>query len=588
MKMHIVSCPHCGTYLLHDTAQCHACGHVIDQRSAAPLKQIKSRDLPTDEAVADDMQACPSCGETCRKGLVRCWSCSTFLRPDIEESFRRKQELNRSQLEYIDLPVLEATVVTEEDSLQRRDSNPDSLYLARPYAVEESSGDDDFDLSSDAGFLDESPLAEEPSQYRLAEPEAEPMSSETFKLMYDESEPQVTSSSVDSPIASEPDEPEIRAEKFEPPVRSEEPPPSKQEIESAAAEDLLKIAAAEEKDINHVRKSLRSKDSFVIFCPQGCRIRVKERHRGRAGKCPRCQSEFVVPRKVTPKKAETAEASAEPVLASRYKKWLDDIRLHTVDPQKLRIKADSLLNECQAVDVGFAEEDIILATLIAGKYGVNPKKIAPIRQTMIQHFLKQGTVDQLTIPAKKVFAADTFGQFVIAQPAPDGTESLFSDIPVFGTNRIAVRIPKSPDSPHAQYLSFCLSEFRAFVEGMQTVCGREGFGTNVSVPLTDEYATFKCAISGVPVKELGKINYYVKDPGFKLEVVGWRCAGCKIVVSEAARVEAKLGGANGKGIAKAKCPKCTQKMGDQPLYQVAGPTNVPAPAETEAEPAAMS
>jgi predicted Zn-ribbon and HTH transcriptional regulator len=93
------------------------------------------------------------------------------------------------------------------------------------------------------------------------------------------------------------DEPPVRSELIEPPIRSAEPPPSKQELEAAAADELLKIAAAEEKDLEKVRKSQQNKDTFVICCPKGCRIRVKEKHRGQAGKCPRCQSEFVVPKK---------------------------------------------------------------------------------------------------------------------------------------------------------------------------------------------------------------------------------------------------------------------------------------------------
>ena len=586
MKMQIVSCPHCGTYLLNDTAQCHACGHVIDQRSASQLKQIKSRILPTDGAVSDDMQACPNCGETCRTGLVRCWNCSTFLRPEIEESFRRKQEMGRKQIEHVDLPILEATFVTEEDSLQRREVTPESFYTVRPYAIEDSGGDDDFDLSSDAGFLEESQAPLVPDNLTLAETPDLFSDSETFRLQVSEDEPEALPETVIPTLPVEVAEPAVRAAAVEPPVRREEPPPSKTEVEAAAAEDLLKIAADEEQDIQQVRKKIRSKDSFVIFCPQGCRIRVKERHRGRAGKCPRCQSEFVVPRKVVPKAVAAAAASTgEPALVSRFKKWLGDIRLHTVDPQKLRIKADSLLNECQSVDIGFSEDDLLLATLLAGKFGANAKKIPPLRQAMIEHFLKQGTVEQLTIAGKKVFPKATFSQLTIAQPAPIGTESLFADIPVFGTNRIALRIPKTPDSPHPQYLSFCLSEFRAFVQGIQTVCGFEGLGENTEIPLTEEYSTFKCAVSGTPVKELAKVNYYVKDPGFKLEVTGWRCAGCKIVISEAARVEAKLGGANGKGIAKAKCPKCTQRLGDQPLYQVAGNDVQQPSAVAETEPA---
>lgn len=584
MKMQIVSCPHCGTYLLNDTCECHACGHVLDKRAAAlPQAHI----LPTDNAVAEDMEACPSCGETCRTGLVRCWNCGTFLRPEIEESYRKKQASTHFEIEHIDLPILEASFVTEEDSLQRRDAGFDSDFNSAPenyFQASDTGGDDedDFDLSMGTVFgevVDEAQeVASDEETFRLRPLEETPAPSiPTYAG---------TPAASTSPAEMDVNEPPVQSEAELPPIQSlNEPPPSPQEVEAAAAEDLLKIAADEEQDIQQVRKSMRSKDTFVIFCPQGCRIRVKERHRGRKGKCPRCQSEFVVPRKPAPKKveAEAASTGEDPVLTSRYKKWLNDIRLHTVDPVKLRIKADSLLNECQAVDIGFSADDLLIATLVVGKFGANAKKFPPVRQAMIEHFSKQGTFEQLAIPAKKLLTKELLTQITAAQPAAIGVESLFADIPVFGTNRIAVKLPKTPDSTNPQYLSFSLSEYRAFVEGMQSVCGIQDFGTNTEVPLTDEYLVHKCVMSGAPVQELAKLNYYIKDPGFKLEVTGWRCAKCGVVLSEAARTEAKLGGANGKGIAKAKCLKCTQKFGDLPLYRLVV-SETPAPATTEPEP----
>ena len=585
MKMQIVSCPHCGTYLLHDTADCHACGHVINERAQS---QTKARSLPTDGAVSDDMAECPNCHEHCRTGLVRCWSCGTFLRAEIEAAYRKKQAMSRREVEHIDLPVLEASFVTEEDSLQKRDSTIDSLVAEYPYSTENTTDDDDFDLSSGAVFgeaVDEEFEVSGDLQFSLQPDDNQQTDEpETFRLQVTEDEPLPVKESGVLPPESGTSLPPLQSDSSPPPVRSiDEAPPSVQEVEAAAAEDLLKIAADEEQDIQQVRKTIRSKDTFIVFCPQGCRIRVKERHRGKSGKCPRCQCDFVVPKKPVPKKSEAA--AAEPVATSRYKKWLSDIRLHTVDPTKLRIKADSLLNECQPVDLGFSAEDLLIATLLVGKFGANPKKFPPLRTAMMEHFFKQGTIEQLAVAAKKVLTKELLTQLSMAQPAPTGTESLFADIPVFGTNRIAVKLPKIPDSPLPQYLSFCLSEFRAFVEGLQTVCELEGFGANTDIPLTDEYLTRKCALSSAPVKELAKLNYYSKDPGFKLEVTGWKCAGCGIYVSEAARAEAKLGGANGKAIAKAKCPKCTKKFGDLPLYQLAG-AGVEQPAETtEPEPA---
>ena len=49
---------------------------------------------------------------------------------------------------------------------------------------------------------------------------------------------------------------------------------------------------------------------------------------------------------------------------------------------------------------------------------------------------------------------------------------------------------------------------------------------------------------------------------------GHRCTACGLVVSEESRRKEKIGGLNGKGLAKAKCPKCGGKFGTAPLYQV--------------------
>lgn len=115
---------------------------------------------------------------------------------------------------------------------------------------------------------------------------------DAFRQMFAASAPQASPES---------EEPPMREEFIEPPIRFEEPPLSPQEIDAAAADELLKIAAADEQALQKLRKEQRSKDTFVITCPKGCQIRVKESHRGRSGKCPRCQSEFIVPKKPSPK-----------------------------------------------------------------------------------------------------------------------------------------------------------------------------------------------------------------------------------------------------------------------------------------------
>ena len=62
------------------------------------------------------------------------------------------QESGRQAVEHVELQILEATSVTEEDSLKRRVSTPDAFLASHPYATENQVGDDDFELGSDAQF----------------------------------------------------------------------------------------------------------------------------------------------------------------------------------------------------------------------------------------------------------------------------------------------------------------------------------------------------------------------------------------------------------------------------------------------------
>ena len=346
-------------------------------------------------------------------------------------------------------------------------------------------------------------------------------------------------------------------------------------------DDLLKIAADEEAEIAHVRKAATSKDTFVVYCPQGHRIRVREKFRGKTGKCPKCESTFVVPLKPKPNAKRKTDHELNTVNAGeggttagsgRYAHWLTDVRLHTVVPEKLKLKIDSLLNEFQAVDLGISADDLLLVTLVAsaGMFGGNLKKKPAIRAAMMEQLAKpEAPIDGLAVATKRQFAKETFAQLVVVQPAPLDTESLFGNIPVFGAGRIAVRLPKSAEDKYAQYLSLSLSEFRAFAQALQAVGGLVGLGENTEIPLTDHYESYKCHYSEVPVRDLASIDYYRKDPTFKLEIGGWKCSGCGLIVSEDARKKEKLGGLNGKGLAKAKCPKCAQKFGSNALVQLA-------------------
>lgn len=594
MAIQIINCPACGTFLLDDTAGCHACGHVLRAHeigAAAPTA------LPTDQAVDDDMEICATCGESCRKGLVRCWNCGSFTRPEIEAAYRQRSDSSSVVGDRdFDLPELDASMVTEEDSMQRRSpSTPEDLLAAPPMAREEDDGMDDFELSEDVTLSESDDSAFDLSDTFQLQADA-PAESTGYSLgpVPDvPTAPATPAAEMDTipllsnPAAAEEGNPFATGAPAQTPAKAETPAPTPED-------ELLKIAADEEAEISQVKKGMRSKNSFVVFCPQGHRIRVREKFRGKTGKCPKCMSVFIVPQKSSPKPEKKTDveipvagaAGAAPT--GRYARWLDDVHLHQVIPEKLKIKADSLLNEFQGVDLGFSAEEILLVTLVtsAGLFGSVAKKKPTVRAAMLEYFQKaDASPDSAPVATKRVMSRDTLGQLLLVQPVPTGMESLFGSIPVFGTGRIAVRLPRLPDEKATPYLSFTLSEFRAFSQALQTVCGIEAFGTNSEIPLSDTYQTFKCHYSENPVRALQHLDYYQKDPAIKLEISGWKCGTCGLIVSEDARKKEKIGGLNGKGIAKAKCPKCSQKFGSNPMYVISEPA---APVAADAAPVTES
>lgn len=519
----------------------------------------QERPLPTDDAVKEDLDVCPKCGETYRKGLVRCWSCGAFTRDEIgaayEERIRGRAESDDG---FRELPVLRVQS-SEDDKTSATGPQADHMIASTAQGGgydldfdETAAADDDFELGSDVELSEATGGEEGYTLAAVEEPTLRMTSSiEAFELPL--------------PEAAEPPLPAAA----EPPL----PGPGESPRE---ADELLEIARQQQRDVAKARKDLQKRiGGFVVYCPQGCRVRVQERHRGRTGRCPKCHSIFFVP---LAKKAAVdasapvaAEATADaPLAAGKFTRWQLDLRLHSVQPQKLKLKPDSLLNDFQAVDVGFADDELLLVTLASGggMFGGGKKKDV-VRAAVLEHLKTKSTLEGLPGAAKVALPREAIGQINLAQPAPPETDSMFGQIPVFGAGRIAVKLPRQGDSPTMQFLSFNLSEFRRFSTNLSELYGIEGFGGRTEIPLADEFQTGSCAVSNEPVQGLLGLPYYEKDPAVKLEVSGWQCGVCKAVVSEAARDKAKLGGAKGKGIAKAKCPKCSQKMGSNPWYKIA-------------------
>jgi hypothetical protein len=265
-----------------------------------------------------------------------------------------------------------------------------------------------------------------------------------------------------------------------------------------------------------------------------------------------------------------AEAAAGPNAVGKYRDWILDLHLHVVNPTKLKLKPGSLLQEYETADVGFAATEILVATVFKGggpfRGMQEPKKKAAARETMLEHLKADGAADQLPLPRQVVISAEDVGQLKVVQPASPLEESIFADVPVFGAGRIVIRLPGAPVAGERLYLSFSLSEFREFARLLAQSFGLENLGQELGIPLVDEISELKCHYSDTVLQSLGNLEFYRADPKFKIVLIGRKCQGCGLIVSEDSRKKEKIGGPSGSGIAKAICPKCKKKFGEISLF----------------------
>jgi hypothetical protein len=330
-----------------------------------------------------------------------------------------------------------------------------------------------------------------------------------------------------------------------------------------------------------------SPDRILIFCPKGHRIEVQEKHRGRTGRCPNCQALFFVPLPETNQTlgqagGDTAAAGETSTAAtngaatpSGYGKWIIDVRLHRVNPAKLKLKSGSLEAEYQTVDLGASPENMLVAAVFSGggpfRAMQEPKKKPTTRKAMLDHLAARKPLDELPVMGKYLLTPDLLAQLKIVQPSVPGEESLFADVPVFGTGRIAVRVAPIDGNSERAYLSFTLSQFREFSQMLSDSFGLANYGGGTSIPLVDNLTDATCHYSEAVMHPLvpDRLEYYRADPAFKVVVLGRRCQKCGLVVSEDSRKKEKIGGASDASIAKAICPKCKAKFGNITLFGLA-------------------
>jgi hypothetical protein len=351
---------------------------------------------------------------------------------------------------------------------------------------------------------------------------------------------------------------------------------------------LLQVALLQEAESKLRRRrrpqltgGAKTPGGFIIFCPYGCRIEVKEQHRGMSGRCPRCKAPFTVPvappdysAAVKKKGADADRAEAGAATPGGFKYWLEDLHVHTVPPEKLKLKADSLTKDFAEADFGFSPEGMLVVSLAkkgGGLFGSGggDKKKAETRTAMLQHLQEAKPRGELPVGEQQLVSPDQLRQMRVVQPAASRAASMFHGVPVFGAGRIAVLMPATDENAPPRYVSLGINQFRRMAQALAELYGIENFGADCGVPIEDEFEDAgKCHYLGVPVRGIKNVEFYRADPTCEVVVAGWKCAGCGLVISEDAREKEKLGGKGGKGLAKVKCPKCQQKFGEQPIHSL--------------------
>jgi hypothetical protein len=586
MTVNILACPSCKSLVLPDTAQCPNCHHVFDERRATtPEFAPGSRTEAPEEEIP-----CPGCNELVRKGLVRCWNCGTFMQQNIADSYR-KMQISPPKVIYSDASHVPSDAGTFSGS-----TTDSGRLIDAPGPG--GSEDDEADFEVTGEMVDEADEAD----FDLGAAEAPSVQNEIVQS---------------APMFAAPPEPEekkapeagakgakdSKASSATKPAKPTSNPEFANEFEKgfggddpASGDVLLRVALAEEAETGGRRRGQKVAEGkvrtgFRIYCPNGHCIEVQERHRGQTGRCPRCRELYHVPagswdeeKAQQEEKAQKAAAIVAAVQAQgdankpieisagEYTRWMLDSHFHSIDLAKLKLKPGSLLKDFQEGDVGFAPDGMLVVLLSkkGGLFGGDKKKLST-RDAVLDHLSKGKAREELPAGGHHFFAAADMPQLRIVQPIVSTEHSMFAGVPVFGDGQIAVRLPKKDDKTNPQFLSFTLSQFRRFSKILDEFYGMKAFGAESGVPLEDVFTERHCHFSDEVLRILENLDYYKDDPGYKLKVIGYKCAGCGLVVSEESRVKEKIGDAAGKKIAKAKCPKCQKPFGNLPLHSLDTP-----------------
>ncbi len=395
-----------------------------------------------------------------------------------------------------------------------------------------------------------------------------------------ESTTKVTSKSKGSATAPEASPPEASGAAD---IPATAPSPAQATSRNKGGEDDLLSFAVEEQKEGKKRKNQKNAERLrkqvLVPCTCGAWIRVNEDQAGKTLRCKQCKQPVVVPGlKKKADKQEKPAAKVESTVAQKTMSWIDDAWFHVLSPAALVLKPGSLSGKHTEVDIAFDNSGLHILTFAGTKkkrsifsFGGGNKKAdhQARRQQIREQVEKTNNFENLeNVEIRKVDAARA-GEVRLVQPVAKVSESMFAGVPVFGEGRIAIFLPIEIDGGKQAFLSFSISGWRVIAEQFKTLFGTELNGTENGIPESDKAETLSCFMNQSRIESVKGLVYYQKDAAYTLELSGHKCKSCGTTISEEARKAAKLGGVKGKGIAKAKCPKCSNKMQAESLYKIA-------------------
>lgn len=494
--------------------------------------------------------ACRSCGESVRTGLVRCWNCNAFMREDVEERYREMTSTPQTII-FSDIPADQRT-----EQMPARDEN---RHIPWAQVFDADLDSSDFSLrESDGAAVGTGQAAAADDGFELDAPATRKTD-------------QSTAAATPQPQAPGADETAKPGPKDTP--KKKEKPQQRKSPDEFDADDLVGIAMEDQRETRRrKRQKLEEarKHRILMPCSCGAWIRVHQDQAGRTVRCRQCKKPVVVP--VMKKKGKEGRRKKKKVAEIKIK-WLEDIRLHVIQPTDVVLKPGSLEKSFEMIDVIFHESGVHLIRYAPpakksffSKAADGPPAIEEQRRLASEHITKTAKIADIPFGELQTISPEQVGQIRLIQPVREAHASMFAGVPVFGEGQIALYLPLALTENQQAFCSFPMSVSRRFCRELVTQFGLNVGTVENGVPAEEEFDTLTCHFSEMPIRSLRNLPYYENDPGFELELAGFICATCGIAITEDARAKKKLGGGAGKSIAKAKCPKCSNKFGDQKAW----------------------